>query len=61
MTKFNWQHLSLIFGDQFKLTASEAATILTGHVFNHKWKHGKDKNIGMMWRDEITYNFPFFI
>ena len=53
MTKFTWKALGQIFEGQFKLTASEAATILTGHIFNHKWKHGKDKNIGMMWRDEM--------
>mgnify|MGYP005831523075 CR=1 FL=1 len=48
MTKFTWKALGQIFEGQFKLTASEAATILTGHIFNHKWKHGKDKNIGMI-------------
>ena len=53
MKKFTWQHLGQIFEGQFKLTTAEAATILTGHIFNHKWKHGKDKNIGMMWRDEM--------
>ena len=53
MTKFTWKHLGQIFEGQFKLTTAEAATILTGHIFNHKWKHGKDKNIGMMWRDEM--------
>ena len=52
MKKFTWQHLGQIFEGQFKLTTAEAATILTGHIFNHKWKHGKDKNIGMMWRDK---------
>jgi len=51
--KFTWQSLGQIFEGQFKLTIAEAATILTGHIFNHKWKHGKDKNIGMMWRDEM--------
>jgi len=53
MKKFTWQHLGQIFEGQFKLTTAEAATILTGHIFNHKWKHGKDKKIGMMWRDKI--------
>tara|TARA_R100001244_G_scaffold16580_1_gene17952 strand:+ start:348 stop:908 length:561 start_codon:yes stop_codon:yes gene_type:complete len=53
MKKFTWQNLGQIFEGQFKLTTAEAATILTGHIFNHKWKHGKDKNIGMMWRDKI--------
>ena len=53
MTKLTWQQLGLIFGDQFKLTASEAATILTKEVFSHNWKHGKDKQLGMMWRDSI--------
>ena len=51
--KFTWQSLGQIFEGQFKLTIAEAATILTGHIFNHKWKHEKDKNIGMMWRDEM--------
>ena len=51
--KFTWKSLGQIFEGQFKLTIAEAATILTGHIFNHKWKHGKDKNIGMMWRDEM--------
>ena len=53
MKKFTWQHLGQIFEGQFNLTTAEAAEILTGHIFNHKWKHGKDKNIGMMWRDEM--------
>ena len=53
MKKFTWQHLGQIFEGQFKLTTAEAATILTGNIFNHKWKHGKDKKIGMMWRDEM--------
>lgn len=53
MKKFTWQNLGQIFEGQFKLTTAEAATILTGHIFNHKWKHGKDKNIGMMWRDKL--------
>ena len=53
MTKLTWQQLGLIFGDQFKLTASEAATILTKEVFSHNWKHGKDKKLGMMWRDSL--------
>lgn len=52
MKKFTWQHLGQIFEGQFKLTTAEAATILTGHIFNHKWKHGRDKKIGMMWRDK---------
>ena len=53
MKKFTWQHLGQIFEGQFNLTTAEAATILTGNIFKHKWKHGKDKKIGMMWRDEM--------
>jgi hypothetical protein len=53
MNKFTWALLRRIFEGQFKLTAGEAATILTKEIYKNKWKHNMDGKIGMMWRDEV--------
>ena len=47
------EHSLTILYQLSKLTAAEAVTFLTRELFSHNWKHGKDKQLGMMWRDSI--------
>ena len=53
MKKFTWEQLGLIFEGQYKISAAEAAEILTKEIYSHHWKHGAAGKIGRMWRDPL--------
>ena len=53
MGKLTWQQLGMIFEGSFDVTPTEAAEIISDHLFSKNWVGTKDKT-GRMWQDTFT-------
>ena len=61
MGKLTWQQLGLIYEGNFGVDPTEAAAIISEHLFTKNWTGDKDK-IGRMWQDqEICAAFVWYL
>ena len=61
MGKLTWQQLGLIYEGSFNVDPTEAAQIISDHIFTKGWT-GTDDKPGRMWQDEFTIAaFLFFL